>query len=609
MIINNMRLRNFLSYGNYWSEINFNRGGLYLIVGNNETSGGSNGSGKSAIIDALAWALFGKTVRDIHLDNVTNYHVGVNTQVELEFTQGKDTYKITRYRKHRKFGNSVFLEKNGVDITTDHTRNTQKQINKIIHVDWLGFVNSIVFSSDNIVNFVGLNNDKKKRLLENLLDLDLFSEYLRETKDRTRNLKDDVDKIERELGNKRALLEEETNTRNTHKRKSKKFEEDRENRLSNCRSLIEEYSEVDPDPLIEKYKEIEEINRKQLELQVVIRELTAKESNKLTQSKEWETLFKAKKQEILKIRKKIEDITKLGNICHECESEITEGHKGKQIKKREDDIDDIKEEMKEFGENIISIEQELNTIKQNLKEVKQEDRKLQQRAIQLTPEFTLEELTTIKDKIDQQKELQKTIEEEKNPYVEIVDYTETKIKKFSKEIEKLKFELEELKNEQPYYKFWESAFDKDGLKVYILESIIPILNDRINFYLAQLFSGESFKLVFDKHLNETLIRDGIGGLNYSQNSQGERARVDFAISLAIFDVMQLQRGIVSNVLFFDEALDSGMDTIGVNKAFNILKNMNTETIFVISHRETMADNFDAIIQVVKDGNQSRITYR
>jgi DNA repair exonuclease SbcCD ATPase subunit len=145
--------------------------------------------------------------------------------------------------------------------------------------------------------------------------------------------------------------------------------------------------------------------------------------------------------------------------------------------------------------------------------------------------------------------------------------------------------------------------------VYVLENVIPVLNSRVNYYLSILFSGNDWKVTFDKHLNENISRNGVMGLNYNMNSQGERRRIDLALSFAIFDVLRMQYGTVSNVLFFDEVFDTGLDGVGTQKVYEVLRNSKMPTIFVISHKETLVDNFDNVLEVTCEKGLSRVTQK
>ena len=163
----------------------------------------------------------------------------------------------------------------------------------------------------------------------------------------------------------------------------------------------------------------------------------------------------------------------------------------------------------------------------------------------------------------------------------------------------------ELEERLKYTSFWDDSFNNDGLKLFIFESIIPLLNSRIGYYVPILFGEKKAHVEFDTMMNMYV---NVGGeeVTYANLSQGERKRIDLALSLSILDTAQAQFGTISNVMFFDELLDGSLDTDGVRSAVQILQSMPVDSIFLVSHRTEISNEFDNILEVVKENNISKI---
>jgi DNA repair exonuclease SbcCD ATPase subunit len=636
-----MKWKNLFSYGDYYTELQLNQNGTIFVRGVNKDQNTSNGSGKSSIIDIFVWTLYGKPLKDIPADGVRNNHTKKGSHASVEFLVGEDIYIIERYRKHKKYGNNVRVFKNGESEFEDGTnRDAQKRIDEIIGLDYQSFISSFTFTSEVNFDFPILSAEKRRGFLEQILGLNAYSEFGKAAKSQVKLLRKTLENLEGTLTERKRFLERERDDYISYTAKHKNFDTEKEKSIVKLKeNLLRVQQELD---LEESYKrdsylqKIEQINdsikkakddkhSNELKLTRFVSEAKSLSSEISAIEKERDNNIKSSHKmltkEIKALDKKIE---LMATACPTCDRDWDSTEVEELTKKYENDKDELSKTMKRKEKFITEdAEKELAPLLTKLEDVEEgasicrdDSALVQSRLSKLTEDLgTLEkELSDLPSKedidklISQSSSLKSEIsnkENETSPYGEVVDNLKNKIISLLDEIEITEKEKESIEKDLHYAAFWDESFNNDGLKMFIFESIIPVLNSRIQYYLPILCEEKDIMLQFDKYLNMDIIKDG-KEIAYGALSKGERKRVDLAISLSLLETAQAQHGVTSNLMFFDEVMDSSLDEKGVKTVISVLQSMPVESIFVISHRLEISSEFDTTIDVVKEGENSFI---
>jgi len=585
MLIKRIHIDNFLSWGEGYSFDLENRGILFL-KGVNKDAGGSNGSGKSTIIEAIVWTLFGDTIRGVDkVDDVVNNKVGNNCRCMLELDNG---YQIIRARKHSLYENRLILLKDGVDISKSSTKLTQDEINKLfnIHIDI--FINSIVLANSNIrINLLdNKNNQLRRQIIEEILGINNFADYLSITKDKIKDLEFIQQSIFDKIANSKEQIKSYNDKIAEMKIEMEKFEKEQQEQKEEFeRSKINKVYRLKEE--IEKLKSIDV----KYNLEIYQKIASAKELEaKINGAIGW--IAKSIKELWNKKQDFDDDIEKYTNFinqpCKYCGSILDKNKLQVMITK-------IESEKAAIDVDIVDKQLEITEKQKAIDDIKRV-------LIKLKPTYNESDLYTIDSDVKRVEEKIKTIENQ--------EFISTKFQKANfeldvetlvKNIEVNEQKIKETSKELPYLEFWKQGFGNDGLKIYILDNMIKYLNKKVDFYLNILSKG-SIKLEFDKYLDFK-----ISGLNYRSCSSGERKRVDLAVLIALYDLTTLRYKSNYNILVLDEVLDS-IDEIGIEAVKDLLLELNNRipTIIVVSHNDNLLNYFPNTVTVVKEAGISSL---
>jgi len=683
MFFKNIEIENFLSLG-LDNKISFNSDSVTFIKGVNLDTNGSNGSGKSTIIEAIVWCLFGRTIRGVSADDVVNYKNKKNTKVSIEI----DDYKITRYRKHHEHKNTLIVKKGSEEITLGTVRESTKVIEDIFNITYETFINSIVLGANVNVNFLsaGSNADRRK-IFENLLDINNFSDFQKECKEKEATICIDITEFDTKKSSTQEFLSNLIIKKSENETKLLLWEDNKKKELFELRSKLGDLEAIDLEPfkiaLLSKSHLINEEANIRLTTSPIIslvKNLSGQIESNERELKELDKIkgydfegFKKKYSDMIQInvdihkfdRAKIKikselDLTKhnlddlqmemvdatkfLGEPCPTCgtlldqenlkqlsisyhdkivekEAKIAELEKKydlvkEKIAQLEDTIEQMTPELSEveigiyegklskYDEIKLTLKSQLDERAQNtfkLQKVKDDLVEINAKIAEIKIEKTEGEIRSIENDIVTTKNTIELKEKETNPYknTDIAD----EIKKYEDKIIELEGLINIQQEDMKYWTFWKDAFGNKGLKIHIFDSVIPFFNNRIQFYLDILSNGK-FRLVFDKDLSYE-----IEGTKYNNNSSGEKKRVDLAVMIALFDLLNLRTSSSSNILILDEVLDS-LDEIGVESVQELLIELNKriKNIFVISHNNNLSENFSNILTVVKEDEISQIVH-
>lgn len=549
-----IRYKNFLSSGNYWTEIDFQKTNSTLIIG-------KNGAGKSTMLDALTFSLFNKPFRKINKSQLVNTINEKECIVEVYFEIGKDKYKITRGIKP----NIFLINKNGKNLDElSSTNDQQKWLEQnILKMNYKSFTQIVILGSSSFVPFMQLSSQNRREVVEDILDIKIFSTMNDITKVNLKMLREQVRELEYKRENVSDKIETQKNFVDEIRKRNEEDVSDKENKLS---ELNETFNKINKNNL----KTGEEIDKKTNEL------------------REYETSpNKLKKFESIKIKlvQKIKDIsdTKLffeeHNICPTCTQEIeNEFRLNKiadiQIKKDElkNACDELEENISKESENektfldltkiIFKLNNELNSNNIKLSEIEKQKKNLQQEIQRLTVRSTE------------------------------VNIENDKLERLRGSLEEIISEIADKKDEIANYEFIYNLLKDGGAKTSIIRKYLPVINKNLNKYLDILEFSINFSL--DGEFNEKALNPIYEDFSYDSFSEGEKMRIDLALLFTWREVAKLKNSVNTNLLILDEVFDSSLDDYGTDNFTKIIKYvLKDSNVFVISHKtEELEDKFD-----------------
>lgn len=561
-----IKWKNFLSTGNYVTELDLNKVSNTLIIG-------ENGAGKSTVLDALSFVLFGKPFRKINKPQLINSITNKNLLVEVEFDIGRNQYKIARGIKPNIFEvyhNGDLLNQSAV--SRDYQEILEKQILKVNHKS---FCQVVVLGSATFQPFMQLGANQRREIIENLLDLQIFTTMNSILKDKALY---NSDKLKQILTEKRVL----------------------ENNIELIKEHIDEFKSNTDKLIAEKESIIEETNEridKQQSKRSKLEELIESDKAKITDGNDVQR--KLKKLDSLKhkieanlalINKDIEFFNKHDN-CPTCKQTIETGFKAETIANKEKDASDIKDGLERLAEEYSNTNKRLEEIL--LVNSSIADNKLKVNNI----------VNSISHLADYISNLQKEIEKLKKSSVDKSTDKIPQLKKELKDIDKFYTELSEERNVLSAA----SILLKDGgIKSKIIKQYIPIMNKLINKYLTAMEFMAHFEL--DENFNETIKSRHRDIFSYSSFSEGEKMRINLAILFAWRSIAKMRNSINTNLLIMDEVFDSSLDSNGTEEFLKIIKSLTSDTnTFIISHKtDQLIDKFDKVIMFEKYKNFSRM---
>lgn len=576
MILSEIRLQNFWSYIDETVEIS--NQGLCLVKG-------TNGAGKSAVVRALLFCLFGTGA-----DSVVNNIVGVGTCVTLKGWKGGDTFRVQRYRKHKKHKNNVYFYINDMPVETATNRDAQSKIEQYIGCDSRSFLNIASFSSDMLM-FAHATDAERKAIFEKILqDLEVYNEYFQQAKEELDELKDQRSRCERNIEIESAELE-----------LVKKFLADEETRIDEIRKVRQ--AEVD-----KKRGKEKELKAKLDERDKLIDRITRyrnAETRLYHFSMEREDPYKVWGQNEAELDQWKQYIGTLqGGQCMYCQQNISDNHRDKEIERAKGEMVELEEIKKRLDKECW----QWSAIENRLMKLRGKCERM---------EFKLSKYDHIKEDM---KELAEDIEElEREPDRSSIQKWKSKIKRIGANINMFNNEIAEIDDRLVYLDEVAKGFSKTGIPNAIIARALTMLEERANEYLDTLTSGSlgvtftGFRLTKKGGVRNKIginVVSESGVAEYGSYSGGERQRLNVAILLALRDVAEYSKGIKLNCLFLDEVLDLSLDEEGIEEVLGLLqtKKSAVDSIFVISPKASMLYNtaieFDNVYTVQKIGGIS-----
>jgi len=565
-----LSIRNFLSVGDTPIVINFQEG-INVITGiNYDKEDSKNGVGKSTIIDALYFALFGTTIREISKDLITNSFTKKTCEVKLEIqidnNGNTNIYNIARTLTPTK----CFLSKDGVDITHSTLAKTNEFIQKLLRSTSKVFQNSVIMTINNTVPFMAQSKIDKRKFIESVLNLEAFSEMLSLTREEYNLIKRDYEV----LYAKNQTVEK---SYNTSKNQLERFEENKQNRIKTIADRIAE-NIVKIDNFTKQIVTLPD-NVDQLitdKLTLLNNELTDIQKKRRDADNELTVI----RTNISLLEKQLKEIEKDGASCTTCKRPFPE--------------DDLKhkEQNKNEINNSLSLlyndRESAITIVDNIED-REDNKKTEIRTVE-TKKDGISKVKSTNDALqtkivfltDNNNDL---LQDQQNIAYETNAELEKTVQELETEYNNNKEQIAKLDNNLSVLECVKFVVSEEGVKSYIVKKILKVLNSRLAYYLQTLEANCLCQ--FNEYFDETITDEKGGEKSYFNFSGGERKRIDLACLFAFLDIRRMQGDVHFSTIFYDELLDSSLDDKGVELVVNILRERAeklNENSYIITHR-------------------------
>mgnify|MGYP002621406661 FL=1 len=556
-----------MSTGNQWTEIDFQKSATNLILG-------TNGAGKSTVLDALTFSLFNKPFRKINKPQLVNTTNERDCVVEIEFSVNNKDYLVRRGIKPNVFD----IEVNGVALHKEADDRANQRIleENILKVNYKSFTQIVILGSTNFVPFMQLNSANRREVIEDLLDIRIFSAMNGILKDKMRNLKEQIKSTDLKKENLKDKV-----------KMQKDFIEELENRgNANIDSNKNKISKLDT------------------ELVVYMKDNAVLEEDIYKYTKEQEEVVGAGDKLVKlnnlkgKLSQKVGTITKEhkffteNTVCPTCTQEIEEDfrlnritdaqNKAKELQKGYQELEEAIKFEKERERQFTALSKEIiklnNEISQNNTRIN-----LNQRQIR-----------------DLEHEIQTITNQLQNRNTE-----HEKLDEYEGNLQKAFEELTKRKEQMLHYEFSYSLLKDDGVKTKIIKKYLPFINQQVNRYLRMMDFYINFHL--DEEFNETVKSPIHEDFSYSSFSEGEKMRIDLSLLFTWREVARLKNSVNTNLLIMDEVFDSSLDGFGTDEFLKIIRFIIKDAnIFVISHKADLHDKFETLIKFDKVKGFSRM---
>jgi DNA repair exonuclease SbcCD ATPase subunit len=569
IIFKKIKFKNFGSFGNTWSEIELNKNSTTLVCG-------TNGSGKSfALLDTITFALFGKPFRKINLTQVSNSINKKNCLVELEFSIDKDDYRIVRGLSPKIFE----IHRNGKLINQDSKNIDYQGVleEQILKMNYKTFTQVVILGSSAFVPFMQLTASDRRAVIENILDINIFTTMNVILKTKVTIAKENITDIVNKIELQKQKVEYQ-----------QKIVDNLTLRLNNDIKKIQE--EIDQHS-IEENNYLEEIQKLQQEKNLV--GLNDKIDDILQIFKKNETTISQYTFKISDLEKEVKFYEKTEN-CPKCKTHLTDGLK--------------KENIESLTQNITSLEKEINSL------VETNDSNEKIISIEQKNKLKIVKIDSdIKDLNSSIREIKsliayKTKQLAESNKIEMDLVREKTVLRMEKsELIKLMKESEVLKEDLTYLKLAGDILKDNGVKIKIIKHYLPSMNKYINKYLRAMDFFVQFNI--DEEFNEVIKSRHRDEFSYMNFSEGEKMRIDLALLLAWREIAKMKNSVNCNLLILDEIFDSSLDSVGTDEVLRLLNALGTKTnVFVISHKaDQIVDKFTNTITFEKKNNFSKMT--
>ena len=567
IIFKKARWKNFLSTGNTFTEIELDRNNTSLIIG-------ENGAGKSTILDAMCFGLFGKAFRGISKPLLVNSVNGSGTLVEIEFNIGSKDFLVRRGIKPNVF--EIYVD--GKMYNQDaNVRDYQKHLEQqILKLNYRSFTQVVILGSSTFIPFMQLKSRHRREVVEEILDIQIFSLMNMILKQELKTLSTDIREIDyaKSLAEEKIALQEEYISQ-LKKNKDKIVKEKVELLSGNEEEIFMRQGESDllkeeNDKAVKSIVDKSKLNKKLTKLYDIKSTLVEKHKSHATMVGFFES----------------------NDDCPTCEQHIDEIFKETMIEKRQGDADKLMKGLKDLEDEIVYTGDRLEEITDIAVKIREKE----------------VHIAKNKSSIEQLEKFNANLVKEMNELAEeggITKKDRDKLKELKSDLKGIDVERSKLLEEQVYSETTRSMLQDTGIKTKIIKQYLPIMNRLINTYLTSMEFYVNFTL--NENFEETIKSRFRDEFTYSSFSEGEKMRIDLALLFTWRAVAKMKNSTNTNLLILDEIFDSSLDGTGTDEFLKILNTLEGENVFVISHKgDVLVDKFDSTIKFEKIKNFSHI---
>ena len=561
-----IRWKNFLSTGNQFTEIDFQQNNTNLIIG-------TNGAGKSTMLDALTFVLFNKPFRKINKPQLINTTNERDCLVEIEFEINTRQYIVRRGIKPNVFDIVV----NGVELHREADDRAMQRVleDNILKVNYKSFTQIVILGSSTFVPFMQLTCANRREVIEDLLDIRIFSLMNNILKDKLRTQKEQVKSMDLKKETLKDKMKMQQNFIDELENRGKQNIEGNNNKITKLMGEVDQYLQENT----KLQEELENTTKKQ--------EDVAGARQKLSKLNTLRGKLSAKVSAVTKEHKFFMENT----VCPTCTQDIEESFRLNKI----DDVQNTAKELKEGFDELESTikfeqqrERQFNSLSQEITNlthgISQNNTRVSGNQRQIRDlEY---EIQTITENLANRNTEHEKLDEFKSNLQQTIEY------------------LADKKQEIVHHDFAYSLLKDDGVKTKIIRKYLPFINQQVNRYLQMMDFYINFHL--DEEFKETVKSPIHEDFSYSSFSEGEKMRIDLALLFTWREVARVKNSVNTNLLIMDEVFDSSLDGFGTDEFLKIIRYVIKDAnIFVISHKQDMRDKFESVIMFDKVKGFSR----
>lgn len=569
ILFSKLRYRNFLSTGNNFTELDLTRSKTTLVVGH-------NGAGKSTMLDALSFALFGKPHRNINKPQLVNSINNKNCEVEVEFSIGSRTYRVLRGIKPQKF--EIYVDGTMINQSS-HAKEYQKILEQnILKLNHKSFHQIVVLGSSSFIPFMQLPSHHRRDVIEDLLDINVFSKMNQLLKEKQSLLKDNLKDVNYDL----ELAKDKMSLQEKYIKEVKALSDDQIEDKETQIFLSE-------DSINELQQENSTASDKIEKLTLGLEENLKAQNDKKQSLLHYKAEFSTKIQALVKESRFYED----NSTCPTCSQEIDADLKGSKLSEAKDKASELNKALEGIAKESATVEDKLTKLNDAAGSI---------RELTASISGNNKEITRLQTLV---KSLNDAISKIRGNDGDVA-LAETELLKLKTEREGL-FERRLEINENVNYNAVILEMLKDtGIKTKIIKQYLPVINQLTNQYLQTLDFFVHFNL--DESFTETIRSRHRDNFSYDSFSEGEKQRIDLALLFTWRQIAKMKNSVATNLLILDETFDSSLDHDGVGNLMKILYSLGEGTnVFVISHKgEILDDKFESKMEFIKDKNFSRV---